>query len=201
METRLSRDRIDVAAAIAAAFLFVVASAVSAMNTVSPATTQTERRWRGAVSALLLRPAAARACFVFAHGAGAGMTHAFMERVCGRPLRPRHRDAALSVSLYGKGQQAAGCAGAGPCRGARRRRGGRARLPGARALCRRQIVRRPHDVAGAGHRAAGRRPRTCLPGLSPASGGQAFRRPGKASRGRPMSPCCSSRAPATSWPN
>src|SRR5262249_37498522 len=31
------------------------------------------------VSALLLRPDRARACFVFAHGAGAGMTHAFME--------------------------------------------------------------------------------------------------------------------------
>ena len=31
------------------------------------------------VSALLLRPDHARACFVFAHGAGAGMTHAFME--------------------------------------------------------------------------------------------------------------------------
>lgn len=33
----------------------------------------------GAVSALLIRPADARACFVFAHGAGAGMTHAAME--------------------------------------------------------------------------------------------------------------------------
>ncbi len=33
------------------------------------------------VSALLTRPAVARACFVFAHGAGAGMTHAFMEAV------------------------------------------------------------------------------------------------------------------------
>src|SRR5258708_23175963 len=32
-----------------------------------------------AVSALLVRPEPARACFVFAHGAGAGMTHAFME--------------------------------------------------------------------------------------------------------------------------
>ncbi len=31
------------------------------------------------VSALLLRPSQARAWFVFAHGAGAGMTHAFME--------------------------------------------------------------------------------------------------------------------------
>jgi predicted alpha/beta-hydrolase family hydrolase len=33
----------------------------------------------GPVSALLMRPADARACFVFAHGAGAGMTHSFME--------------------------------------------------------------------------------------------------------------------------
>jgi predicted alpha/beta-hydrolase family hydrolase len=33
----------------------------------------------GAVSALLLRPEAPRACYVFAHGAGAGMTHSFME--------------------------------------------------------------------------------------------------------------------------
>ena len=33
----------------------------------------------GPVSALLSRPDAPRACYVFAHGAGAGMTHAFME--------------------------------------------------------------------------------------------------------------------------
>ncbi len=33
----------------------------------------------GSVSALLIRPQQARACFVFAHGAGAGMTHPFME--------------------------------------------------------------------------------------------------------------------------
>jgi predicted alpha/beta-hydrolase family hydrolase len=37
----------------------------------------------GQVSALLNRPAQARACFVFAHGAGAGMTHSFMETVAG----------------------------------------------------------------------------------------------------------------------
>ena len=35
----------------------------------------------GEVSALLLRPLAARACYVLAHGAGAGMTHRFMEEV------------------------------------------------------------------------------------------------------------------------
>ena len=35
----------------------------------------------GSVSALLMRPAQVRACFVFAHGAGAGMTYSFMEAV------------------------------------------------------------------------------------------------------------------------
>ena len=35
----------------------------------------------GEVSALLLRPLAARACYALAHGAGAGMTHRFMEEV------------------------------------------------------------------------------------------------------------------------
>src|ERR1700744_5026154 len=33
----------------------------------------------GPVSGLLIQPPKARACFVFAHGAGAGMTHPFME--------------------------------------------------------------------------------------------------------------------------
>ena len=33
----------------------------------------------GSVSALLICPAKARACYVFAHGAGAGMSHPFME--------------------------------------------------------------------------------------------------------------------------
>jgi hypothetical protein len=35
----------------------------------------------GAVSALLTRPSGAQACFVFAHGAGAGMNHPFMAAV------------------------------------------------------------------------------------------------------------------------
>lgn len=35
------------------------------------------------VSGLLVAPPSARACYVFAHGAGAGMTHAFMEAVAG----------------------------------------------------------------------------------------------------------------------
>jgi predicted alpha/beta-hydrolase family hydrolase len=35
----------------------------------------------GSVSAIFSRPQQPRACFVFAHGAGAGMTHPFMEKV------------------------------------------------------------------------------------------------------------------------
>src|SRR6478609_10625807 len=35
----------------------------------------------GSVSALLTRPEQARACYVFAHGAGAGMSHASMEAI------------------------------------------------------------------------------------------------------------------------
>ncbi|WP_257167830.1 alpha/beta family hydrolase [Bradyrhizobium sp. SRS-191] len=38
----------------------------------------------GTVSALFIMPPQARACFVFAHGAGAGMTHAFMTKAAER---------------------------------------------------------------------------------------------------------------------
>jgi predicted alpha/beta-hydrolase family hydrolase len=51
------------------------------MNVVCPQHSRLEVDSANAVSALLLRPSGARACFVFAHGAGAGMTHEFMERV------------------------------------------------------------------------------------------------------------------------
>jgi len=43
----------------------------------------------GEVSSLLLRPSDARALFVFAHGAGAGMRHAFMEAVAERLAQRR----------------------------------------------------------------------------------------------------------------
>ena len=49
------------------------------MNSVSPQKLEIAVGNAGPVSALLIRPAKARACFVFAHGAGAGMTHPFME--------------------------------------------------------------------------------------------------------------------------
>ena len=51
------------------------------MNAVTPQELKLQIDSATAVSALLLRPPSARACFVFAHGAGAGMTHPFMEQV------------------------------------------------------------------------------------------------------------------------
>jgi uncharacterized protein len=46
-------------------------------NSSEPLTIETGKP--GSVSALLFSPDTPKACFVFAHGAGAGMTHAFME--------------------------------------------------------------------------------------------------------------------------
>jgi hypothetical protein len=51
------------------------------MDAITPQALKLETGSAGTVSALLLRPEAARTCFVFAHGAGAGMIHTFMERV------------------------------------------------------------------------------------------------------------------------
>lgn len=50
------------------------------MNAVSPQHLKLQIDSAGTVSALLLQPPSAQACFVFAHGAGAGMTHEFMEQ-------------------------------------------------------------------------------------------------------------------------
>jgi uncharacterized protein len=49
------------------------------MKAKSPQQLTIEAATSGSVSALLLAPDAPRACYVFAHGAGAGMTHSFME--------------------------------------------------------------------------------------------------------------------------
>ena len=51
------------------------------MTVVSPQPLKLNVDGADPISALLLRPSGARACFVFAHGAGAGMTHEFMEQV------------------------------------------------------------------------------------------------------------------------
>jgi uncharacterized protein len=51
------------------------------LNAVDAQALRIETADRAAVSALLLRPPQARACYVFAHGAGVGMTHASMETI------------------------------------------------------------------------------------------------------------------------
>jgi predicted alpha/beta-hydrolase family hydrolase len=51
----------------------------SALNTFTPQPLMIEVGKSTSVSALLIQPSDARACFVLAHGAGAGMMHAFME--------------------------------------------------------------------------------------------------------------------------
>ena len=51
------------------------------MSAVSPQTLKLSVDGADEVSALLLHPQHANACFVFAHGAGAGMNHEFMARV------------------------------------------------------------------------------------------------------------------------
>src|ERR1700733_7286375 len=58
------------------------------MNVVSPQQLKIEVDGANAVSALLLRPPSARACFVFAHGAGAGRPPPPREQ-CGRGLSER----------------------------------------------------------------------------------------------------------------
>jgi len=50
------------------------------MNAVSPQHLKLQIDGADTVSALLIQPPSAQACFVFAHGAGAGMTHEFMEQ-------------------------------------------------------------------------------------------------------------------------
>jgi predicted alpha/beta-hydrolase family hydrolase len=49
------------------------------MNAISAQKLDIETGSANSVSALLIHPPQAQACFVFAHGAGAGMTHPFME--------------------------------------------------------------------------------------------------------------------------
>jgi uncharacterized protein len=56
------------------------ASDAGAMKEISPQKLVIEAGKATSISALLLHPPRARACFVFAHGAGAGMTHSFMEQ-------------------------------------------------------------------------------------------------------------------------
>ena len=168
------------------------------MKIVSPQQLEIAVGNAGAVSALLIHPADARACFVFAHGAGAGMTHASMEAVAAAWASAAWRRCAISFPIWRK-------AASGPTRPRVAHAAVRAAVaeagrccPGLRADRGRQIVRRPHDLAGAGERAACRRragwPFSAFRCIRPASRRSIAPRTSPISRSR----CCSCRAPATS---
>ena len=55
-------------------------------------------------SGLLVKPKDARAVIVLAHGAGAGMTHPFLERVAGELAEHGIAHVALPVPLHGQGR-------------------------------------------------------------------------------------------------
>jgi len=101
------------------------------------------------VSGLMQMPQRASACLVLAHGAGAGMTHPFMAAVASELA-----DRSIATLRYQFPIWSAGASA--PIRQGRARgcpRHGRRRTPtlaGLPLFRRRQIVRRPHDIAGAG---------------------------------------------------
>src|SRR5947209_3042488 len=68
----------------------------------------------------------------------------------GRAGRARRRHAALPISVHGAWLEAAGCAQARLCHRPRGGCGNVSPSAGSCARCGRQILRRPHDVAGAG---------------------------------------------------
>ena len=98
---------------------------------------------------LLIRPPAARALYVLAHGAGAGMRHAFMAEIAERSPRARSRRCAGSFRTWRPASRAPDRAGGRRGRGARGVDRGARALAGAAAVRRRQVVRRPDDVARA----------------------------------------------------
>ena len=150
-----------------------------------------------AVSGLLQTPPRPRACYVLAHGAGAGMAHPFMARR-GGPAERGIATFAISSSTWTR-QQAHRSAQARPCRRPRRRRRGRAAVPEAAADRRRQIV--------GGRMTSRRRPPRRFPAYA-GSRSSAFRRirqQAVVGARRPScsmckSRCCSCKALAMRWP-
>ena len=135
------------------------ADGVRVMTTASGMTQRTReagddrRRRRQRVSGLLQAPAKARACYVMAHGAGAGMAHPFMASFANDLAERGHRHAcAISFRTWSaarsvpiRPQLAHATVRAAVAAASRLR-------PRARAVRRRQVLWRPHDVASAGRR-------------------------------------------------
>ena len=118
------------------------------------------------VSALLTTPGDAKALYVFAHGAGAGMMHKSMAVQRRRSRGAWNCDAALSISVHGEGIETAGPAEDCACCGSSRC--SRSDEAGGRpaAVRRRTVVRRTHDLADAGRFAAFRSTRARIPRAS-----------------------------------
>jgi predicted alpha/beta-hydrolase family hydrolase len=103
------------------------------------------------VSALLIRPQQARACYVFAHGAGAGMTHSSMETIAAGLGERGIATLRYQFAYMEKGSKR-------PDAPEVAHAAVRAAVAGSRAMLSRfaaadrgwQIVRRADDVAGAG---------------------------------------------------
>ena len=121
----------------------------------------------GGVSALLTLPPKARACFVFAHGAGAGMRHEFMtdvaEGLAGRgvatlryqfPYMEKGSKRPDPPAVAHAAVRAAVAAAAEQC-------------PGRAADRRRQILWRADDLAGPGEDTARGRAGPCLSSAFP----------------------------------
>ena len=136
------------------------------------------------VSALLHAPPDTRACYVLAHGAGAGASASIQQE--GRRGRSFSRaalaGAAPPVPVHGGRQEAARLAGARSRHRARRGRDGVARATAAAVHCGGKIVRGPHDVAGASGGSPARCARPRVFRLPAASGRTAVARARAASR-------------------
>ena len=134
------------------------------MNT-EPVTIAVDETHR--VSGLLLSPKGARACYVLAHGAGAGMTHPFMAAITDRLRHAASPRFAISSPIWSRAASAR-MRRSSPDDGTRGGRGGLPSRSQSSPYRRRQIFRRPHDLAGAGPVPPPRRARLDIPRLSPA---------------------------------
>ena len=129
------------------------------------------------------------------------MTHKFMDAVATGLADAQHRDAALSVSLYGERRKRPDPPAVAHATVRAAVAAAAAQLPGLAAIRGRQVVRRPHDLAGAGERATARRARARVSSASrcirPAS------RPSNAARicRKSKCRCCSCRAPGMRSPS
>ena len=112
----------------------------------------------------------------------------------------RHRDASLSVPLYGAGRQAPRCAEACASHGARRGGGSGEAHAQACAHRRRQILRRPHDLASASRSSARACARSRFPRISAARGWPSLGGARGTSLRGARSPCCSCKGPAMRSP-